>query len=187
MPEYINALIVILFLATMVFLSVREPAVAVVGEQSDEAAGSACQEPKIIAELQAGQCFGEDALLNKTRRNATVVMETNGVLMCLRKQDFFALMVEPQVPSLSLDDAGVQVESGARWLDVRSEAEFEASHLNDAFHLPMHLMSLKSRMMDPNIQYIAYCSSGKRASTAAYLLSRQGYNVVPLQGSFLAA
>lgn len=155
---------------------------------SQVAAGSkGIERPAILAELTAGQCFGEDALLNKTTRNATVTMESNGVLMCLRKQDFFSLMVEPKVPALNLVDAQSQVEQGACWLDVRSEEEFDSQHLPGAFHLPMHLMSLKSRLMDAGKPYIAYCSSGRRASTAAYLLSQQGFNVVALDGTFTAA
>ena len=64
----------------------KEGVAAVTVADTDDA--SSGNTPRIIAELQVGQCFGEDALLNKTRRNATVVMETNGVLMCLRKQNF---------------------------------------------------------------------------------------------------
>ena len=107
-------------------------------------------------------------------------METNGVLMAIRKRDFFRLLIEPEVGTISYEDAVQQVASGCQWLDVRSEQEFENGHIHGAFHLPMHLMSLKSRLMDKTKQYIAYCSTGRRASTVAYLLSQQGYNVLPL-------
>ncbi len=140
-------------------------------------------DPQIVAELLPGRCFGEDALLNKTTRNATVIMETNGVLMCLRKQDFFSLLAEPKVENLNFDAAAEEVHQGAQWLDVRSQQEFDIHHRTGAFHLPMHLMSLKSRLMDSKKTYIAYCSTGRRASTAAYLLSQQGYNVVALGGA----
>lgn len=143
--------------------------------------------PLIVAELAAGHCFGEDALLNKSQRNATVIMETNGVLMELHKQDFFALMVEPKVPATSYRDAVASIDNGAQWLDVRSEQEYENRHFDNAFHLPMHLMTLKSRMMDSSVRYIAYCSSGKRASTAAYLLAIKGFDVVPLEGACFAS
>ena len=43
-------------------------------------------------------------------------------------------------------------------------------------------MSLKSRMMDVNTRYVAYCSTGRRASTVAYLLNQQGFNVQALAG-----
>lgn len=136
--------------------------------------------PVIVAQLGPGRCFGEDALLNKTTRNATVTMDSNGVLMCLRKRDFLALMAEPEVASLSAGQAEKQIAGGARWLDVRSQQEFDNEHKSEAFHLPMHLMSLKSRLMTKDVEYIAYCSTGRRASTVAYLLSQQGFKVQAL-------
>ena len=139
-------------------------------------------EPTFVAELLPGRCFGEDALLNKTTRNATVTMKTNGVIMGLHKRDFLALMAEPEVSAITIEQAVKTVADGARWLDVRSQEEYENDHRADAFHLPMHLMSLKSRLMDANTRYIAYCSTGRRASTVAYLLSQQGFNVKPLAG-----
>lgn len=139
-------------------------------------------ETTVVAELSPGRCFGEDALLNKTTRNATVTMKTNGVIMALNKRDFLALMTEPEVASLNIEQAVKTIADGACWLDVRSQQEYEIDHRADAFHLPMHLMSLKSRMMDMNTRYVAYCSTGRRASTVAYLLSQQGFNVQALAG-----
>lgn len=139
-------------------------------------------ETTVVAELSPGRCFGEDALLNRTTRNATVTMKTNGVIMALNKRDFLALMTEPEVASLNIEQAVKIIADGACWLDVRSQQEYEIDHRADAFHLPMHLMSLKSRMMDMNTRYVAYCSTGRRASTVAYLLSQQGFNVQALAG-----
>ena len=93
-----------------------------------------------------------------------------------------AVMAEPEVSAITIEQAVKTVADGARWLDVRSQEEYENDHRADAFHLPMHLMSLKSRLMDANTRYIAYCSTGRRASTVAYLLSQQGFNVKPLAG-----
>ena len=139
-------------------------------------------ENTVVAELSPGRCFGEDALLNRTTRNATVTMKTNGVIMALNKRDFLALMTEPEVASLNIEQAVKTIANGACWLDVRSQQEYEIDHRADAFHLPMHLMSLKSRMMDVNTRYVAYCSTGRRASTVAYLLNQQGFNVQALAG-----
>ena len=139
-------------------------------------------ETTVVAELSPGRCFGEDALLNRTSRNATVTMKTNGVIMALNKRDFLALMTEPEVASLNIEQAVKTIADGACWLDVRSQQEYEIDHRADAFHLPMHLMSLKSRMMDVNTRYVAYCSTGRRASTVAYLLNQQGFNVQALAG-----
>ena len=48
-----------------------------------------------LAELGVGDTFGEEALIAEAKRNATVTMLTDGVLMRLNKQDFRELMNEP--------------------------------------------------------------------------------------------
>ena len=48
-----------------------------------------------LAELGVGDTFGEEALISEAKRNATVTMLTEGVLMRLNKQDFRELMNEP--------------------------------------------------------------------------------------------
>ncbi len=50
-----------------------------------------------LAELGVGDTFGEEALISEAKRNATVSMLTDGVLMRLNKQDFRDLMNEPLV------------------------------------------------------------------------------------------
>jgi CRP-like cAMP-binding protein len=48
-----------------------------------------------LAELGVGDTFGEEALISEAKRNATVAMLTEGVLMRLKKEDFRELMNEP--------------------------------------------------------------------------------------------
>ena len=48
-----------------------------------------------LAELSVGDTFGEEALISEAKRNATVTMLTDGVLMRLSKEDFRELMNEP--------------------------------------------------------------------------------------------
>ena len=74
---------------------------------------------KVLAELKAGDIFGEEALISGTMRNATVVMKSNGVLLRLKKQDFLELMQEPLLHSLTYHEAKEKVAEGSVWLDVR--------------------------------------------------------------------
>ena len=128
-------------------------------------------------------CEQAVALLNETTRNATVTMASNGVVMRLHKADFFALLAEPRVDAISMLEAEKELGRGGVWLDVRSQEEFDCHHHRDAFHLPMHLLSLKSRLMDKQKTYFAYCLTGRRATTAAHLLSQQGFQVIPVINS----
>jgi uncharacterized circularly permuted ATP-grasp superfamily protein len=47
--------------------------------------------------LQAGECFGEMALLEETTRSATVQAEVSSHCLSLAKQDFLALMQQPRM------------------------------------------------------------------------------------------
>jgi CRP-like cAMP-binding protein len=79
---------------------------------------------QLVAELGVGRFFGEDALVNETTRNATIVMQTNGVLMKLDKQDFFLLLKSPSIQALNLAEAKKYVDQGGSWIDVRTQDEF---------------------------------------------------------------
>ena len=136
--------------------------------------------PQVLAELLSGQCFGEEALANMTLRNASVTMESNGVLMVLKKRDFLALMSEPEIEGVSSQQAEAMVAAGATWLDVRSQQEFDHEHYQAAFHLPLHLLAIKARLMSDDGKYMAYCSNGRRACAAAMLLRQQGFDVTPV-------
>ncbi len=139
---------------------------------------------EVIAELGIGRCFGEDALVNEAPRNASVVMRNNGVLMRLEKQDFFLLLKSPIVKTLGLGEIDRELVGGAVLLDVRSQEEFERVHAEGALNMPLNILKLKSRLLDPQTRYIAYCNSGRRSSAAAYLLGEEGFEVTVLRGGY---
>ena len=58
-----------------------------------------------LAELGVGDTFGEEALIAEAKRNATVTMLTDGVLMRLNKQDFRELMNEPLLQWVTYEQA----------------------------------------------------------------------------------
>ncbi len=139
---------------------------------------------ELVAELGVGRCFGEDALVNETARNATIVMQTNGVLMKLDKQDFFLLLKQPAVNCVNLIQARQQVDSGSVWVDVRTQDEFERGHCQNAINMPLNLLKLKSRMLDKKQSYIVYCNSGRRSEAAVQLLGEEGFTICALAGGF---
>lgn len=143
-------------------------------------------EPTPVAMLEEGQWFGEEALLSGKPRNATVTMATDGVLMKLGRQDFDALLREPILNTLSVDEVLASAEAGARWLDVRTSDEFDQEHLEGASNMPLNVLRLKSRLLDPSKTYIAYCDTGRRSATAAFLLKNAGLDVIVLDGGLNA-
>ncbi|MDR9436457.1 MAG: cyclic nucleotide-binding domain-containing protein [Thiohalophilus sp.] len=135
-----------------------------------------------LANLEAGSSFGEEALLSGGKRNASVTMETDGQVMRLAKEDFDALLKEPMLARLSPDESRVRVARGARWLDVRHAREFRHSRMPHAINIPLHELRMRLDELDKEIEYICYCTTGKRSSAAAFLLVQNGFKASVLNG-----
>lgn len=138
-----------------------------------------------LAEIGAGRCFGEDALVYETVRNATVRMTSDGVLMKLDKRDFKLLLLEPAVDEVGEDESYRLFEPV--FIDVRSEEEYDEGHLSMAANIPLGLLSLKQRLLRSEVTYVLYCDTGRRSRAAAYLLARQGFNAMALRGGLIGA
>lgn len=140
------------------------------------------EKPVVVAMLESGQGFGEEALLSETTRNATVAMATDGILMRLDKADFIELLKEPVVSASSFDDCVTTIDAGGQWLDVRTADEFEAEHFHGAQNMPLNVLRLKSRLLDANKHYVVYCDTGRRSTAAAFLLKNAGFRVDVFDG-----
>jgi CRP-like cAMP-binding protein len=92
---------------------------------------------EVLAELSNGDCFGEEALVSENRRNATVTMLTDGMLMRLAKKDFVELLQKPLVRYVSYAAASAMVDAGAVWIDVRSEGEYEEGAIEESVNIPL--------------------------------------------------
>lgn len=141
-----------------------------------------------LAELGPGEGFGEEALISDAPRNASITMLTDGVLMRLSKADFDELLKGPVLHEVDLEEGGRLVtEEGAVWLDVRLEAEHENQAIPGSLNIPLCLLRLRSRELDPDTRYVVYCDSGQRSAAAAYLLSESGFEVCVLAGGYREA
>ncbi len=135
-----------------------------------------------LAELQAGQGFGEEALISGDPRNATVTMASDGELMRLPAADFDSLLREPLVHTVNLAQGAELIKQGAQLIDVRLEAEFAEGSLKGSTNLPLYLLRLKANNLDRKQTYLLFCQSGRRSSAAAFLLSQRGFDARVLQG-----
>ncbi|MCB1743224.1 MAG: cyclic nucleotide-binding domain-containing protein [Gammaproteobacteria bacterium] len=135
-----------------------------------------------LAHLSDGDAFGEEALLSESKRNATITMETDGLLMRLSKADFEELLKAPMLNEVDLEQAKEMVRQGATLVDVRMESEFEGGSIKGSINVPLFMLRLKAESLDPNKRYICYCETGRRSSAAAYLLSEQGFDCFVLKG-----
>ncbi len=140
-------------------------------------------EGMLLAVLQAGDSFGEEALISGGKRNASITMQTAGVLLSLSRTDFLELLNEPLLKWISYDEGREMVDDGAIWIDVRLPAEYQAGHIQHSVNIPLPLLRAKSEKLDTAVRYLLYCDSGRRGSIAAYLLAQRGFDSFVLQGS----
>lgn len=136
-----------------------------------------------LAELKAGDAFGEEALIADTTRNATVTMSTEGEVLRLDRADFNRLLREPLLQRLDPQTAVERVASGAAvWLDVRFSAECRHDGLPQAINIPLNELRDALPSMRRDLAYIVYCQTGRRSSAAAFLLSQHGFVAYLLDG-----
>ena len=139
-----------------------------------------------LAELGDGDAFGEEALLSDAKRNATITMLTDGILMRLSKADFDELLKAPMQQEVGFEPAKKMVQKGAQLIDVRLESEYKNSNIKGSINLPIYMLRLKAESLDPGKKYICYCDTGRRSSAAAYLLSERGFDAYVLKGGLMA-
>jgi len=135
----------------------------------------------LVAELKAGDAFGEEALVSDNKRNATVTMKTDGQLLRLNKSDFVELLKEPMLIHISREVADAKITNGALWLDVRLASEYQYEHIEGALNLPLKDIREIMLNLDPTKTYIVYCQTGRRSSAAAFILAQRGVDVLVLK------
>lgn len=141
----------------------------------------------VLARLGPGDGFGEDALISGEPRNATVTMLGDGLLMRLAASDFRTLLQEPLVHQVAPEEAAAMVRwRGAVLLDVRMEDEYKQGSIKGSINLPLYLLRLRAKALDPTRPYILFCQTGRRSSTAAFLLAQRGFDAHVLGGGLAA-
>jgi CRP-like cAMP-binding protein len=134
-----------------------------------------------LADLGPGSTFGEEALISEAARNATIVMLSSGVLSRLSKEDFLKLLNEPMIEKIDYTAARLKVDNGeAEWLDIRLPAEYESAHIKGAIHLPLIFLRMKLKELDKMKNYILYCDTERRSSSACYILGERGFKTTIL-------
>lgn len=138
--------------------------------------------PALVAELNEGDAFGEEALVSDNKRNATVTARTDGQLLRLNKHDFVELLKEPMLTQVSRDVANAKTAQGAIWLDARLPSEYQYDHIDGAINLPLNEVRQKISKLDRKKDYVVYCQTGRRSSATAFILVQNGFDVVVLKG-----
>ncbi|HFD88197.1 MAG TPA: cyclic nucleotide-binding domain-containing protein, partial [Gammaproteobacteria bacterium] len=105
--------------------------------------------------LGEGDSFGEDALVTGGTRNATIKMQTDGVILEGDKKDFLELIAKPVIEEVDIELVSVLKErDNYQLLDVRYEEEHEEGHLDGCHLIPLHELRGRLDELDPARQYI---------------------------------
>ena len=137
---------------------------------------------QVVAELEVGACFGEEALLSERPRNATVTLIEDSCVLRLERGAFLSLLKAPVVAEVEFDAAAKLLDKGAQWLDVRLLDQYQLRHAARSLNMPLHLLRLKARLLDRGRTYLCYCDSGKRSTNAVFLLAQLGFVAYALKG-----
>ncbi|THB66390.1 MAG: hypothetical protein D6B27_06660 [Gammaproteobacteria bacterium] len=135
----------------------------------------------ILAQIESGSGFGEEALMSDTKRNASVKMLSSGELMALGKNDFEQLLKEPLIKKVTYEKALQMKSEGIKIVDVRLKEEYENNHIPGSINIPMPLLRLKAKDID-DASIVVCCDTGSRSSAASYILSEDGFDVYVLDG-----
>lgn len=142
--------------------------------------------PKVVAVLSPGYSFGEEALISNSKRNATVVMETDGILLRIPKAAFLDYIMTSLVTWVLPSEAQKKITTGARWLDVRDETDYRMSHLPNAISFPVGEIHEHLDALDKASSYVCYCANGRQSAAVAFILRQHGYDISVLQGGLKA-
>lgn len=136
-----------------------------------------------LADLGAGDAFGEGALIGSSTRDASVTMLADGALMRLSRDDFNELIRDPLLRGISPTVAIAQIDAGAGWLDVRYPEDCAKSRLRRSRNIPFNVLRLQANRLDKDKKYIVCCEDSKQSAVGAFLLIERGVNVVYLDES----
>lgn len=90
-----------------------------------------------------------------------------------------------EIPRVDFPDLDATIDTD-RWtvLDVRGAAEFEGAHIPGAINVAHTRLAARIDEVPRDKPVMTYCRSGNRASAAAALLAREGFEVTHVDGAF---
>lgn len=136
----------------------------------------------VLATMNDGDVFGEEALLSNAPRNANVISMGDGELMRLNKADFDDLLKEPLIASLSFQAAEAELKAGAVLIDVRTTLEFKSGALKVAKNIPLNQLRRSISKLEPGRKYLLCCLTSGRSQVGAFIMNQRGFDAKYLEG-----
>jgi rhodanese-related sulfurtransferase len=89
------------------------------------------------------------------------------------------------MPEVSAVQAKELVDAGAQVVDVRTDVEYEASHIPGSRHVPLADLQAESEKLDRETPVVVYCRSGERSGPAADAFAASGGDAHSIEGGLL--
>jgi len=127
--------------------------------------------------LEPGQYFGDEALVAKTQRNATVTMASDGLLGRFSADMFDELI---KIHLLRSKKENKPSQGPVTVLDVRFPIEIKPNGADDGKaavrNIPISILRKGLSNMDPNADYLIRPANDCRSALATYLMRQAGFN-----------
>ena len=91
-------------------------------------------------------------------------------------------MNEQGVPTTDISAIPDTIPDDLVVLDVREGHEWNAGHIDGAFHIPLGELQARVGELDPSVHTVVVCHLGGRSARATSWLHAQGHDVVNLAG-----
>ena len=138
-------------------------------------------QPVEVDSMSSGEAFGEEALIRDMKRSATVVAREETTLLALDRKDFDLLLKKSFLDFTFPEDISEEEMQKFVFIDARIPAEYEEEHIAGAVNIPLEILRHKYQELDPEQEYIAYCTNDSRGMAAAFLLASQGFKAKNLR------
>lgn len=135
-----------------------------------------------IRQLEAGDTFGEDALLSGRPRDLTITALTDMSLLRLDKERFVSLIKEPSLTFVSYSEMQQAIRQGAIVLDVRMQEDYAKQHLKGSINAPFFSLRMQVKTLSREKSYVIVCAEGKISEAAAFLLLNNKIEASILKG-----
>jgi CRP-like cAMP-binding protein len=133
-------------------------------------------------EMEAGQHFGEEALLGDTLRNATVEVIEPAILKQLGADDFNSLLTEPVLKYLTAEQLAA-LDKPHKVIDVKMPLEYRAHHYSGAINLPLSRLRAAMKELAQSAVYVIPDDCGSRSKIAAHLMCQAGFDAYIIQSN----